>query len=737
MNQRRFAPGIPLTEVALAMAACTAATLVYQGFFTSYSYLPVLALACLAGGVGAALGHPRTWASVVSGVTGLALVMIYGVFGGAAPAVFGGMRGSWNRLLTVTTPADTWGELLAAPTLVTWAAAFSSIMLVLRTHSVLAPLLPPLMSFVFALLVVGNQTGAHPAATVVFLVLALVLTALRTRHSAVDATVRVQTRPGAPVTALTAVAATLAASALLGVGGAQVVSLTSEGARFDPRDLLAPPIQNTGTITPLAQLKRQLAASPPRTLFTVRADPESSELLERVRTAALDEFDGTTWTSSGTYRVAGNRLTADPEMDHSRQVAARIELKELPGPYLPVVGWPTRLAAAGQPSGWFGFDAGSGVAVGTGPLPQWLGYDVTGQVVTPGTELWDIPTTPNHSPPLPAGAPAVLRELADRYTGTAYQRLTSLSAYLQGMSYRLNGPPGHSYASLARLFADGASGGGYAEQNAAAFTVLARMWGFPARVAVGYRLRNHSDGVFQVTTADAHAWSEVHFAGYGWVAFDPTLPTSTSTANPPPEAPRVVPPSAAPPTSANIAQPAESTAGELAGDQAFGWTAVLNGTWVLAPVIALLIVVAAAGVVVAKARRRKRRRRAPDHAGQVLGAWQEQMDRLAERGVAPPVSLTFHEVAEHVRDSLGAAANPVEAAAELATRAIYAPDHVGQWEADQAWELLEGLTTGLYPGRVSAARWRAAADPRSLWTAWSTARRRRQAKDDLETGRYR
>lgn len=743
MIRRGFAPGVPLVEPALAVVASAAGALVYHRFFATPDYLLVLVLACLAGGVAAALGHRRPWTTLPLAVVGLGVVMVHGVFGGDFSAVPDGVRGSWNRLLTVIAPAETWGDLLATPALVAWATAFSSVVLVLRTRNPLTPLLPPLAGFLFALFVVGNQAGGHPVATVVFLVVALVLIAIRTHRGTGGGTVRIERLSARPVVTLVVVTSVVAASTLFGVAAGQVLPLASGDHRFDPRDLLAPPVTTTDMLTPLAQLKKQLNESPPRSLFIVRTDPDSAKQIDRVRTAALDTFDGTTWTAHDTWRVAGSHLTVDPELVHRRPVTARIELRELSGPYLPVVGWPSRLDVPGEARGRFGFDPDSGVVVSARPTSQGFSYDVTGETYPRDKDLSLATPAVNHSPPLPDGVPDALRALASTTLqqlddNSPHNRLTALESALRFKSYRLDRPPGHSYAGIARALAEGEAGGGTAEQFAAAFTVIARMWGFPARVAVGYRLQAYENGAFQVTTADAHAWSEVHFAGYGWVHYDPTSADTATTPNPPSEAPRVVPPQPAPQTSAPVPAPsAQAQPSDAAGHQAFRWNNVVNGTFLLVPSVILLVLLAGGLVVIGKARRRRRRRRDPDHAARVLGAWHELLDRLTERGVSPPVSLTFREVAQHVRGSLGDAANPIAAVAELATTAIYAPEHLGEPEAGHAWELVERLNAELYPRRRSATRLRAALDPRPLWTSWSVARRRRQAGEGLEMGRYR
>ncbi len=65
---------------------------------------------------------------------------------------------------------------------------------------------------------------------------------------------------------------------------------------------------------------------------------------------------------------------------------------------------------------------------------------------------------------------------------------------------------------------------GFCEHYAAAFTVLMRAAGVPARVVTGYHggqvnpLGNH----LTVRQSDAHAWSEVWLEGRGWTRVDPT-----------------------------------------------------------------------------------------------------------------------------------------------------------------------------------------------------------------------
>jgi len=64
---------------------------------------------------------------------------------------------------------------------------------------------------------------------------------------------------------------------------------------------------------------------------------------------------------------------------------------------------------------------------------------------------------------------------------------------------------------------------GYCDNFAASMTMLARYAGIPARVATGYLPGVPDDkGVYQVRQKDKHAWTELYFAGVGWVPFDAT-----------------------------------------------------------------------------------------------------------------------------------------------------------------------------------------------------------------------
>lgn len=63
---------------------------------------------------------------------------------------------------------------------------------------------------------------------------------------------------------------------------------------------------------------------------------------------------------------------------------------------------------------------------------------------------------------------------------------------------------------------------GYCTSFASAMAALCRAVGVPARYIEGYAATPGADGIARVTQQQAHAWVEVYFPGFGWLAFDPT-----------------------------------------------------------------------------------------------------------------------------------------------------------------------------------------------------------------------
>jgi transglutaminase-like putative cysteine protease len=222
-----------------------------------------------------------------------------------------------------------------------------------------------------------------------------------------------------------------------------------------------------------------------------------------------------------------------------------------------------------------------------------------------------------------------------------------------GFVYDLSTAPGTTGDDLADFLE---TRRGYCEQYAGAMAVLVRAAGVPARVVLGYTPGQvQPDGSRVVTTADAHAWVEVYYAGLGWVPFDPT-PISATRAVDLPWAPRADAPAAptsaaAAPTSAPAAPSAQldrdDTFTPLAtpdAAQGLPWGVIAAWTGGSLGVLALLAVPA-----VVRAGQRRRRLRAGDPGA----LWDELLAAAVDLGVPLRSTGTPRQLADELLDRTG------------------------------------------------------------------------------------
>ena len=133
--------------------------------------------------------------------------------------------------------------------------------------------------------------------------------------------------------------------------------------------------------------------------------------------------------------------------------------------------------------------------------------------------------TPSQFVALPEGITDRTLALAQQLQrSTTYDTIIAIQAWLAGnVEYTLDAPvpPEGDDAVDDFLFR---SRQGFCEQIATATAMLLRSLGVPARIATGYvpSERDAVAGVWISRARDAHAWVEVRFPTFGWVAFDPT-----------------------------------------------------------------------------------------------------------------------------------------------------------------------------------------------------------------------
>jgi hypothetical protein len=127
---------------------------------------------------------------------------------------------------------------------------------------------------------------------------------------------------------------------------------------------------------------------------------------------------------------------------------------------------------------------------------------------------------------LPDDIPERVLALARDLTATAptpYDRAVAIETYLRTFPYNLDvpaPPPGRDVADYFLFELQE----GYCDYYATAMVVMARAAGLPSRYVAGYAAGTYDylTGRYTVSEANAHAWVEVYFPGYGWIEFEPT-----------------------------------------------------------------------------------------------------------------------------------------------------------------------------------------------------------------------
>lgn len=260
----------------------------------------------------------------------------------------------------------------------------------------------------------------------------------------------------------------------------------------------------------------------------VQPDPEATNRYHYWRSLTYDRYTGYGWVSGQTETVA---YAAGQAIEPAFEVAQ------------PTVVLTEQIQTADQGNGLL-YAAGALVAVDQPYAVAWrkpgdafgatvaaASYRVTSLVPAAGeAELrqagsqYPAPIRQRYLA-LPQDVPVRVLALARDLTATQptpYDRARAIESYLRSLPYDLNlpAPPNRDVVDyfLFELRR------GYCDYYASAMVVLARAAGIPARLVVGYAGGEFdpAEGRYRVSEADAHAWAEVYFPGYGWIEFEPT-----------------------------------------------------------------------------------------------------------------------------------------------------------------------------------------------------------------------
>ncbi|WAL68107.1 transglutaminaseTgpA domain-containing protein [Amycolatopsis cynarae] len=650
---------------------------------------------------------------LVTGLLGLIESVLFATTTGGLPtaATMGslgrGLTRGWLLTLQSTLPARPDAEQVLFVPLAVLLAVALGLEILLRLRKPLPALLPSLA--------VAGLAQAYQALTGLTAMLAalaylapagLLLWAGRAARPTTRSTR--STRPGA-VRPPSWAGVVLALPTVIGVLAGAVALGGLDPASREPYRLAdghpAPPPPG-GLTNPLDEIASRLA-DPGQEVFRYRSDAD----VGRWRLVVLDDFDGATWSADTRLQRMGTRLAAVPG---STVDSAEVRLRDSSGPWLPSQPNPVSVDGAAplvdQSAGTLLSTAGGGETryTLTWSAPEAeagrLGAAEVDTRLAGG--LGGLGAVPDEISQLAHDAVRGLRP--------TFQTALQLERFL-GENYRVavgdTLPTGNGWPQLRRFLTE--TKRGTSEQFAAAYVVLARIAGIPARLVVGYQGSTETEGGFHVVrNRDVLAWPEVAVAGVGWVPLDPTATAGRA------ERPQSGLDKAAtqarhqlPPENQLLPPQLPPGQQEEAGDASNGGGS--HPWWAMTAAVPAALVCWLGGVPLAKAVRARRRRRRHGADG-VLGAWAEARDRLCAHNVPYRIGMTPRDLAESAGSVLGERARePMARLAGVLDIALWSGAAVSDGAVAGAWtevrELRRGLATRPVPARL-----RAALEPRTL-----------------------
>jgi len=415
------------------------------------------------------------------------------------------------------------------------------------------------------------------------------------------------------------------------------------------------------TVSPFVDIRGRLQENSDVEVFTVTTTEHAYW-----RLTSLDTFNGSIWSSNDSYKSVKSKLPASGSDAPGPRVTQEFSIKALDSIWLPAAYQPVEIKDVKDVS----YNADSGSLISSKETTDGLTYEVTS--VSPRY----TPDELSHEPAVDVAAmqrylalPPISRRVAQlaadivRGKTTEYDKAKALQDYLRtNYKYELNVQLSHDSSAIDQFLFTVRKG--YCEQFAGAYAVMARAIGLPTRVAVGFTPGvDEGGGVLHVRDEHAHAWPEVYFPNAGWVPFEPTPGRGVPGA----EAYTGVPENQVggvsnPTTPTTIADPSTTVAGDnstattIHDDPSDTSTLPADKTSHRSPLIAVaevagvLALLAIAWIVgvptVRQSRRRRRRQAAATPNEQVMVAWTEANEALAQAGAGRRATETFAEHAQ-------------------------------------------------------------------------------------------
>ena len=658
----------------------------------------------------------------------------------AIGAVFG-----WNDVLTLATPIQAPYYIAALPYFAAWAVVFSGGVLALRwlprrrsvPRSTVVVLFPTLL-YVAGILLGTDEPYYAAIRGIAFAAICLVWVGWRRARA--DGVLD-SPHPGHRRRRLSGAAAVVAGGIIVGIVAGTALAPTP-AERFVLREEIVPPFDPVEYPSPLSGFRQYTADLAEEELFRV----EGLKPGQRLRLAVMDAYDGELWNvagravaeeGSGTFELVGTELPPPPLADTGEATTLTITTAAFDDVWMPELGYSSELRLLDEGSAAraddLRYNPSTGSAILSSGVESGAQYRLTGaeQLIPEDEALIDVPTAQVALPPVddvPDVLTAKAVELAGQQT-SAIGQLRALEQTLSTEGFYSNGLPtdaapsraGHGADRMVELFTRTPLIGDE-EQFAAAFALMARHLGYPARVVMGFA-PEVGEGVSEVSVkgSDISAWVEVPFEGVGWVPFYPT-PDETDIPQDQVPLPQSEPqPQVRQPPRLETTEEDLLTAVELEeSDPEDEKTGFVLPAWIVGVgggLVALLLLYSIPLAIAAalRARRRARRRRAePDRS--VAGAWQELTDRFAEHGAAVPAGTTRRgegEAAAVVLATRGAEESAPRGVATLARQVdgdVFGGQEIAADRVDERWtsvdEGVAALAATLTPWQRQRARFR-------------------------------
>jgi transglutaminase-like putative cysteine protease len=424
---------------------------------------------------------------------------------------------------TQPSPAFPFPPLLLAGTAAVWAAAFACHALCVRAGSPLIALVPSVVLIAFADAVTPD--GARPAYAFFFLcgVVAMVF-ADSLRRVGKWGTVERWSARGRTVAEGSArrIGAVVVVAAILAPG---LLPWYRSEPSWKPHGA-----STGGGPIVLASFDTNLPSTTAAPLYQVNG-PFPTYL----RTQVLDRFDGKAWWPSVGGLVSTNESFQPPSWAASTLagdvVTFRVTVKNAASPWIPLALQPLAISPVPQGTEFSGEDS---TAAAPSDLPPGTTYTITARAAIPTPAQLDAAPDArtvyantseyNTYTQIPSGIPQSVYDLTRqvvRGQPDEYQRMLAIQSFLRTFTYSTQSTSPQGTNPVAYFLE--VSKAGFCQQFAGAMALMARILGYPSRIAVGYLpgSRSGSD-TYTITQQNAHTWPEILFPGYGWVAFEPT-----------------------------------------------------------------------------------------------------------------------------------------------------------------------------------------------------------------------